>query len=330
MTTSHDNSQPLAPNYTRAGVDIAAGEDLVEKIRKSNPAIGGFAGLYPLDDERFLVGCTDGVGTKIELNLQMNRLEDLGQDLVAMSVNDLVVCGARPLFFLDYFACGKLDVEQAHRVISGIQKACAASGCVLLGGETAEMPGFYQPPKFDIAGFAVGEVHRTALVDGRTTEPGDVLIGLPSTGFHANGFSLVRKIIQDKALNLGTTYDILGGQTLGEALTHPTALYPALVQKIMRLVPVKAMAHITGGGLRNIQRVLPEGLSYAINRKAIACPPVMRLIAEAGGISEDEAFTVWNMGLGYVFVVSPHAADTVLKALPNGFVCGEIIRSTGL
>lgn len=327
MTQQQKTSQPLAPAYSRAGVDIAAGEDLVEKIRADNPAIGGFAGLYPLDEERFLVGCTDGVGTKIELSLQTDRLEDLGQDLVAMSVNDLVVCGARPLFFLDYFACGKLDVQQAHRVISGIQRACLASGCVLLGGETAEMPGFYQPPKFDIAGFAVGEVHRSALVDGRSVRAGDVLIGLPSTGFHANGFSLVRQIIFDKKLKLDEKFDLLQGQTLGEALTHPTALYPKSVQKILTRAPINAMAHITGGGLRNIQRVLPEGLTHRVDRSAIPCPPVIRFISQQGSISEDEAFTVWNMGLGFVFVVPPHAAQTILNTLANSFVCGEIVRS---
>ncbi|NBO39474.1 phosphoribosylformylglycinamidine cyclo-ligase [bacterium] len=323
---SHSSSsQPLAPAYTRAGVDIAAGEELVEKIRASNPTIGGFAGLFPLDDERFLVGCTDGVGTKIELSLQMNRLEDLGQDLVAMSVNDLIVCGARPLFFLDYFACGKLDVEQAHRVIKGIQHACINSNCVLLGGETAEMPGFYQPPKFDIAGFAVGEVHRSALIDGSTVRAGDVLVGLPSTGFHANGYSLVRKIIADKKLNLHERPDILQGQTLGEALTHPTALYPRAVQKVLAQVPVKAMAHITGGGLRNIQRVLPKGLTHHVDRSAVPCPPVIRFIAEAGDIREDEAFTVWNMGLGYVFVVDSKSVALLQRVLPDAFVCGEII-----
>jgi len=327
--TQHTNSQPLAPAYTRAGVDIAAGEELVEKIRATNPTIGGFAGLFPLDDERFLVGCTDGVGTKIELSLQMDRLEDLGQDLVAMSVNDLIVCGARPLFFLDYFACGKLDVEQAHRVIHGIQKACRASGCVLLGGPTAEMPGFYQPPKFDIAGFAVGEVHRAALIDGHGVCEGDVLIGLPSTGFHANGFSLVRKIIADKNLDLRARPDLLRGQTLGEALTHPTALYPRTVQSLLTKVEIKAMAHITGGGLRNIQRVLPHGFGYRIDKSAIPCPPVIRYIAEAGNIAEDEAFTVWNMGLGYVFVVDSKLAPQLMKEVNGAFICGEIVRTQG-
>lgn len=326
MSQPH-NSQPLAPAYTRAGVDIAAGEELVEKIRASNPSIGGFAGLYPLDDERFLVGCTDGVGTKIELSLQMNRLEELGQDLVAMSVNDLIVCGARPLFFLDYFACGKLDVEQAHRVIHGIQKACQASGCVLLGGETAEMPGFYQPPKFDIAGFAVGEVHRVALIDGQSVRAGDVMMGLPSTGFHANGYSLVRKIIAEQQLDLKSRPEILQGQSLGEALTHPTALYPRAVQSVLNKVEVKAMAHITGGGLRNIQRVLPKGLKHRVDKSSIPCPPVIRYIAEAGNIPEEEAFTVWNMGLGYVFIVDEKNIAAVMKELPQAFVCGEIVQA---
>lgn len=323
---NQSNANPsIAPAYTRAGVDIAAGEALVEKIRASNPTIGGFAGLYPLDDERFLVGCTDGVGTKIELSLQMDRLEDLGQDLVAMSVNDLIVCGARPLFFLDYFACGKLDVEQAHRVISGIQRACKESSCVLLGGETAEMPGFYQPPKFDVAGFAVGEVHRAALIDGQNVRAGDVLVGLPSTGFHANGFSLVRKIIADHKLDLHSKPEPLQGQTLGEALTAPTALYPRLVQSVLTKMEIKAMAHITGGGLRNIQRVLPKGFTYSIEPNAIPCPPVIRYLAEIGEITAEEAFTVWNMGLGYVFVVDSKTVSHLIKELPQAFLCGEIV-----
>ncbi|MEY2988414.1 MAG: hypothetical protein RJB13_1935, partial [Pseudomonadota bacterium] len=302
MTSSHKD-KPIAPSYSRAGVDIEAGERLVEKIKSTNPTIGGFAGLYPLDEDRFLVGCTDGVGTKIEVSLQVDKLEALGQDLVAMSVNDLIVCGARPLFFLDYYACGKLDVEQAHRVISGIQSACKHSGCVLLGGETAEMPGFYQPPKFDVAGFAVGEVHKDALIDGTTAKKGDVIVGLPSSGFHANGFSLVRKIIADQNLNLDSRPAELNGATLGEALAEPTALYPKIVSSILSKVQVKAMAHITGGGLRNIQRVLPEGLTYNIDRTKIPLPPVINFIMTAGDISQDEAFNVWNMGLGYTLVV---------------------------
>lgn len=319
------NSRPVAPAYSRAGVDIEAGEKLVEKIKSTNPAIGGFAGLYPLDDDRYLVACTDGVGTKIEISLSTGSLEALGQDLVAMSVNDLIVCGARPLFFLDYFACGKLDVEQAHRVISGIQSACKRSGCMLLGGETAEMPGFYQPPKFDIAGFAVGEVHKDALIDGSTVQKGDVLIGLPSSGFHANGFSLVRKIIAEQNLDLNARPAQLGGDTLGEALSQPTALYPKTVSSVLAKVTVKAMAHITGGGLRNIQRVLPEGLNYAVDRTSIPRPPIFDLIMNAGDISQDEAFTVWNMGLGFVFVVSKTEADTVRRLCPESFLCGEIV-----
>jgi len=323
--TSTNNGKPVAPSYSRAGVDIEAGEQLVEKIKATNPTIGGFAGLYPLDDERYLVGCTDGVGTKIEVSLQVDKLEALGQDLVAMSVNDLIVCGARPLFFLDYFACGKLDVEQAHRVISGIQSACKESGCVLLGGETAEMPGFYQPPKFDVAGFAVGEVYKDALIDGTTVKKGDVIVGLPSSGFHANGFSLVRKIISDHNLALDSRPAELNGATVGEALAEPTALYPKIVSSILRKVTVKAMAHITGGGLRNIQRVLPEGLTYSIDRVQIPLPPVIKFIMSAGDISQDEAFNVWNMGLGYTLVVSKTDADIIKRIVPSSFVCGEIV-----
>ena len=323
--TSSNNDKPVAPSYSRSGVDIEAGEKLVEKIKATNPTIGGFAGLYPLDDERYLVGCTDGVGTKIEVSLQVDKLEALGQDLVAMSVNDLIVCGARPLFFLDYFACGKLDIEQAHRVISGIQAACQQSGCVLLGGETAEMPGFYQPPKFDVAGFAVGEVHKDALIDGTTVKKGDVIVGLPSSGFHANGFSLVRKIIADHKLALDGRPAELSGATLGEALAEPTALYPKVISSILRRVTVKAMAHITGGGLRNIQRVLPEGLTYNIERSQIPLPPVIKYIMNAGDISPDEAFNVWNMGLGYTLVVNKAEADIVRRAVPASFVCGEIV-----
>lgn len=322
---SSNNGQPLAPSYSRAGVDIEAGERLVDKIKSTNPSVGGFAGLYPLDEDRYLVGCTDGVGTKIEISIQMNRLEALGQDLVAMSVNDLIVCGARPLFFLDYFACGKLDVEQAHRVISGIQAACKQSGCMLLGGETAEMPGFYQPPKFDLAGFAVGEVHRDALIDGSSVKKGDVIVGLPSSGFHANGFSLVRKIITDQNLNLESRPAELQGSSLGEALSEPTALYPKVVSSILGKVDVKAMAHITGGGLRNIQRVLPDGLTYSIERSQIPLPAVISFIMKAGDISQDEAFNVWNMGLGYTFVVSKSDADLIRRIAPQSFVCGTIV-----
>ncbi len=310
--------------YEKSGVSIAAGEALVEKIKKINPAIGGFAGLYKLDDERSLVACTDGVGTKLELGIAMQRYEELGQDLVAMSVNDLIVCGGRPLFFLDYFATGKLDVGVAHRVIQGIVNACQASGCLLLGGETAEMPGFYEDNKFDLAGFAVGEVYHKNLVDGKSIQSGDVIIGIKSSGFHANGYSLVRKIIKDHNLNLQDKFE---ENSLGQVLTEPTALYVKDILALQQKVTVKGMAHITGGGLTNIARVLPPGLGYHIEKSHIPTPPVMKYLQELGNISQEEAFTVWNMGMGYVVIINKEEVDTVLNLLPNSFVAGEINKT---
>ena len=307
--------------YEKSGVSIAAGEALVEKIKKINPNIGGFAGLYPLDEYRSLVACTDGVGTKLELGIQMESYEDLGQDLVAMSVNDLIVCGARPLFFLDYFATGKLDVGVAHRVIQGIVRACQDSGCVLLGGETAEMPGFYDNKKFDLAGFAVGEVFHKNLIDGRSITEGDIIIGLPSSGFHANGYSLVRKILKDNNINLNETFD---DQTWGSLLTKPTNLYVKEILDLQTKFKLKGMCHITGGGLTNISRVLPEHLHYQIEHSQISTPAFMSHIQKIGNISQEEAFTVWNMGMGFVLVVSENDSKEILNHLPHAFNAGKI------
>lgn len=311
-----------ALTYEKSGVNIAAGESLVERIKKINPAIGGFAGLYPLDEHRSLVACTDGVGTKLELGIQMERYEELGQDLVAMSVNDLIVCGGRPLFFLDYFATGKLNVDVAHRVVSGIAKACERVGCLLLGGETAEMPGFYDNNKFDLAGFAVGEVQNSELVDGRDIVAGDMIFGLPSSGFHANGYSLVRKILKDHNLSLQTPF---AGETLGHWLTLPTTLYVNDILRAKRELRIKGMAHITGGGLTNIARVLPQGLHYHIEKNKIPTPAFMKHMQNLGGISEEEAFTVWNMGMGFVLIVSPENAKHVAQLLPQSFHAGQVV-----
>lgn len=308
--------------YEKSGVSIAAGEALVDKIKKINPNIGGFAGLYPIDEDRSLVACTDGVGTKLELGIQMERYEDLGQDLVAMSVNDLIVCGGRPLFFLDYFATGKLDVNVAHRVIQGIVRACQESGCLLLGGETAEMPGFYDNNKFDLAGFAVGEVYNKNLIDGKSIVKGDVIIGIKSSGFHSNGYSLVRKILKDNNLSLHSEFE---GKKLGEWLTEPTKLYVKDVLNISKKFKIKGMAHITGGGLTNITRVLPEGLTYDIKYENIPTPNFMKYLQKLGNISQDEAFTVWNMGMGFVLVVEQKDASSIIEQLPNSFIAGHII-----
>lgn len=314
MTTSQ--------TYEKSGVSIAAGEALVDKIKKINPTIGGFAGLYPFDEDRSLVACTDGVGTKLELGIEMERYEDLGQDLVAMSVNDLIVCGARPLFFLDYFATGKLNVEVAHRVIQGIVRACQESGCLLLGGETAEMPGFYDNNKFDLAGFAVGEVFHKNLVDGKSITKGDIIIGLPSSGFHANGYSLVRKILKDHSIKLT---DLFEGKSWGDLLTIPTKLYVKDILNLQKKFQIKGMSHITGGGLTNIARVLPEGLSYNIEKSNIPTPKYMTHLQKLGDISQEEAFTVWNMGMGYVMIVSPNDVSAICQSIPQAFVAGEIV-----
>ncbi|MES2614201.1 MAG: phosphoribosylformylglycinamidine cyclo-ligase, partial [Bdellovibrionota bacterium] len=299
-----------------------AGEALVDKIKKINPNIGGFAGLYPLDADRSLVACTDGVGTKLELGIEMERYEDLGQDLVAMSVNDLIVCGARPLFFLDYFATGKLNVEVAHRVVQGIVRACTESGCILLGGETAEMPGFYDSNKFDLAGFAVGEVYNKDLVDGKSIVKGDVIIGLPSSGFHSNGYSLVRKILKDKNIDLKSQFE---GKSWGSLLTEPTKLYVKSVLDVHKKIKIKGMSHITGGGLTNIGRVLQPGLNYHIEKEKIPTPLFMKHLQKLGNISQEEAFTVWNMGMGFVLIVNKTDATEFLNQLPDSFIAGEII-----
>lgn len=310
-------------NYEASGVSIQRGEDLVKLISKDNPNIGGFAGLFDFDEERCLVACTDGVGTKLEISIAEEAYEALGQDLVAMSVNDLIVCGARPLFFLDYFATGKLDVHVASRVIKGISSACKQVGCFLLGGETAEMPGFYETGKFDLAGFAVGEVLKQNVISGRNVVAGDVILGLPSTGFHSNGFSLVRKIVKENNLDLKSPFPG-STESLGRALTAPTALYVNAVKKVLKEVKVKAMAHITGGGLTNIQRSLPLGLTYNVDKRSIPRPPVISYIQEMGKIPNDEAYTVWNMGLGFVLVVQERDVETVRSILPDAFVAGIV------
>ena len=309
-------------NYEKAGVNILAGENLVEKIKKINPTIGGFAGLYELDSERYIVACTDGVGTKLELGIKMQRYEDLGQDLVAMSVNDLIVCGAKPLFFLDYFATGKLNVDVAHRVIKGIVRACQDSCCLLLGGETAEMPGFYDKDKFDLAGFAVGDVLKKDIIDGKKIKENDIIVGLPSSGFHSNGYSLIRKIMKDNNIELETPFE---GKTIGDFLTIPTRLYVKDILNLKKQINIKGMAHITGGGLTNIGRVLPESFVYDIDKNKIPVPSIMKYFQTVGKISDDEAFTVWNMGMGFTLIIDATELDTLKKVMPECFEIGKVV-----
>jgi phosphoribosylformylglycinamidine cyclo-ligase len=309
--------------YRDSGVDIDAGNELVNRIKGFTKGIGGFAGMVPIDSERMLVASTDGVGTKLAIAIEMQRYDTIGQDLVAMCVNDLVTVGARPLFFLDYYATSKLDVDQAEAVVRGIAQACDQVGCALLGGETAEMPGFYQPGTFDLAGFTVGMVARDRVIDGRTVQEDDVLVGLPSSGVHSNGFSLVRRILADRGLSLSMPFD---GRTLGDSLLEPTALYVKPVLDLLDRVPVKGMAHITGGGFENIQRFIPDGLTFLVSEGAWEIPEVFQLLQREGRISDEEMRRTFNMGIGMALCVATDQVAGVLSAVPGAFEFGEIIR----
>jgi phosphoribosylformylglycinamidine cyclo-ligase len=313
-----DEPKPLT--YRDAGVDIDAGDELVERIkplvrRTMRPEVlgglGGFAGLCALPAgyrEPVLVACTDGVGTKLKLAFLTGKHDTIGVDLVAMNVNDLVVSGGEPLFFLDYFASSKLDVGVAEQVIAGIAEGCRQAGCALLGGETAELPGFYQAGEYDLAGFCVGVVERQARVDGRTIAEGDVLLGLASSGFHSNGYSLVRKALLERAsLDLQAVPEGLD-EPLGQALLRPTRIYVRSLRKLHGAGLLKGAAHITGGGLvENPGRMLPSDapLRLQIDTKAWTWPPLFRLLARLGDLSTEEMRRTFNVGLGMIVCVAP-------------------------
>jgi phosphoribosylformylglycinamidine cyclo-ligase len=324
--------------YADAGVDIDAGNALVERIkpaarRTERPGtmagLGGFGALFDLKAAGYidpiLVAATDGVGTKLRIAIDTGVVDTIGVDLVAMCVNDLVCQGAEPLFFLDYFATGKLDVDQATRIINGIAAACAATGCALVGGETAEMPGMYHRGDFDLAGFAVGAMERgTDLPAGVTA--GDVLLGLASDGVHSNGYSFVRKVVDLSGLGWDAPAPFADG-TLGEALLMPTRLYVKPALAAVRAGGVHALAHITGGGLtENLPRVLPEGLGADINLSAWALPPVFRWLAGTAGMAEAELLKTFNCGIGMIAVVAPDRAEA-LTALLSGL--GETVVPLG-
>jgi len=271
-----------------------------------------------------LVSGTDGVGTKLKLAFDLNRHDTVGQDLVAMSVNDILVQGAEPLFFLDYFACGKLDVQTAATVVKGIAAGCELAGCALIGGETAEMPGMYPDGEYDLAGFAVGAVEKSEIIDGTTITPGDVVLGLASSGIHSNGFSLVRKVIERAKPDLNADF---GGRTLGDALMAPTRIYVKPVLALMETVPVKGMAHITGGGLvENIPRVLGEALTAELDQKSWPLPPLFAWLQEHGGVADSEMHRVFNCGIGMVLIV---AADQAAAAQAFLQKAGETVWNIG-
>ncbi|WP_028989216.1 phosphoribosylformylglycinamidine cyclo-ligase [Thermithiobacillus tepidarius DSM 3134] len=331
-------------SYRDAGVDIDAGNALVERIkpiarRTRRPGVlgglGGFGGFFELPTERYrqpvLVSGTDGVGTKLLLAQQMDRHDSIGIDLVAMCVNDLLVTGAEPLYFLDYFACGKLDVDVAASVIDGIGRGCEQAGCALIGGETAEMPGMYQPGEYDLAGFAVGVVEKDAIIDGSQVRAGDVVLGLASSGLHSNGYSLARKVLERSGLGLDSPF---GDGTLGMTLLTPTRIYAKSLQSLLQSVPVKAMAHITGGGLpENLPRVLPDGLAARIQTKAWPRPAIFDWLQAEGRIDDAEMYRTFNCGIGMALVVAAEQAEPALAVLQSAgetaFRLGEIVPHQG-
>ena len=333
-------SQTDAPktqlSYLDAGVDIGAGDQLVENIKplaqktlrpEVLAGIGGFGALFEISKkyrDPVLVSGSDGVGTKLKLAFQLNKHDTVGIDLVAMSVNDILVLGAEPLFFLDYFACSKLDVATATQVIQGIAKGCELAGCALIGGETAEMPGFYAAGEYDLAGFAVGVVEKDRIITGRTIAEGDAVLGLASSGAHSNGYSLIRKIIEMSGASLSSDFH---GKSLGEALLAPTRIYVQALRELMQHLPVKGMAHITGAGLPgNIPRVLPKNCDAVLKKDSWPIPAIFKFLAEKGPVEEEEMFRVFNMGIGYVLVVAEDFADSIADKL-TGY--GEHVYKIG-
>ncbi len=328
----------MGTSYKQAGVDIEAGDALVERIKPHAArtkrsevlsGVGGFGGLFALPPNKYkepvLVSGTDGVGTTLKIAFELNRHDTVGIDLVAMSVNDVLTCGAEPLFFLDYFATSRLDVDNAEKVIAGIARGCELAGCTLLGGETAEVPGFYKPGDYELAGFCVGVVERRAIIDGKSIRPGDVLIGLGSSGLHSNGYSLARKIIEDQKLDWTMLVPGLP-HTLGETMLTPTRIYVKEVLALLPQVEVKGLAHITGSGIPgNLPRCLPKGLRAVLSEKSWQRSPLFDFLGQAGDVARDEMFATFNMGLGLIAVVSSMEAQATLRHLnQRGIAAWEV------
>ena len=333
MTTQRDTT---TITYRDAGVDIEAGDALVEQIkpyakRTMRPevlaGIGGFGSLFAVPKkfkEPILVSGTDGVGTKLKLAFELNKHDTVGIDLVAMSVNDILVQGAEPLFFLDYFACGKLEVGTAAQVIKGIAEGCEQSGCALVGGETAEMPGMYPAGEYDLAGFAVGCVDKTNIIDGKSIAVGDVVLGLASSGAHSNGYSLIRKLIAKSGIDFESDFD---GRKFKDVVMAPTRIYVKSLLKLIEAMPVKGMAHITGGGLtENVPRVLPAGLTADIKKNSWALPPLFQWLQTEGNISDAEMYKTFNCGIGMVVIMAAEHATQATQLLTDA---GEQVFTLG-
>ncbi len=332
-------------SYKAAGVDITAGYQAVELMKKhiaktmtagAMSDIGGFGGLFELDltgiEKPVLVSGTDGVGTKLKLAFLMDKHDTVGIDCVAMCVNDIICCGAKPLFFLDYIAVGKNFPEKVASIVSGVAEGCVQSGAALIGGETAEMPGFYPEDEYDLAGFAVGVVDKNKILNNKTIEAGDVVIALPSSGVHSNGFSLVRRVFDVEHTDIKTPLAELGGKSLGETLLAPTKIYVKPMLALFEAVTVKAVSHITGGGFyENIPRSIPKDFGAKIDKSALQIPPIFDLLAKKGNIPERDMFNTFNMGVGMSIVVAKADADKALEVLrangENAYIMGEIVPS---
>lgn len=332
VSTKRNASKPLT--YEGAGVSIAEGDALVARLAKSNRNIGGFSGAFPLDVKGMkrpvLLASTDGVGTKLLIAQQLRRIDTIGIDLVAMVINDLLVAGARPLFFLDYYATGKLTAAEGDAVLAGIRAGCEEAGIPLLGGETAEMPGMYAPGHFDLAGFGVGVADKSRLIDGSAVKPGDAILGIASSGIHSNGYSLVRAAVERAGLSLGRRYAPIDGK-LGEVLLRPTRIYARAVAALLRVARPTAMAHVTGGGLEgNLVRVLPANARAVIDAESWEVPPIFGFLAGRGGIETAEMRRVFNMGIGYVVVCREKDAAKCLGTLrrrgEQAWRIGKIVR----
>ena len=339
------NTTSKSDSYAAAGVDITAGYKAVELMKKHIAktmtsgvcsGVGGFGGLFELDmtgiTRPVLVSGTDGVGTKLKLAFLMDKHDTVGIDCVAMCVNDVICVGAKPLFFLDYIACGKNIPERIADIVKGVCEGCVQSGAALIGGETAEMPGFYPVDEYDLAGYCTGVVDKAKIIDNNKMKEGDVIIALPSSGVHSNGFSLVRKVFDVENADIKTPLEELGGKSIGETLLTPTKIYVKPILALLDEVQVKGISHITGGGFyENIPRSIPDGLGARVQKSSVKILPIFDLIAKRGGISERDMFNTFNMGVGMCVIVDKADADKALGILggqgEDAYVTGEIVKS---
>lgn len=331
----------MSEKYKQAGVSLDAGYESVDRIKKHVEStknkgmmdmIGSFGGAFDLGaygyNNPVLVSGTDGVGTKLKLAFEMDKHDTIGIDCVAMCVNDILAQGARPLFFLDYIACGKNDPAQIEAIVSGVADGCRQSEAALVGGETAEMPGFYKENEYDIAGFAVGAAEKEDLINIENTKAGQAVIGIPSSGFHSNGFSLIRKILKDENISLDQEFN---GETIGEALLRPTRIYAKEVLTLLENVKVAGISHITGGGfIENLPRAIKKGLGITIYRDSYDIPEIFKFIEEAGKIDHDEMYEIFNMGVGLAVIVDDSDKEKVLDLIDDAFILGEVTDKEGI